>query len=142
MDLTTILAFVADFQGHKWLPLAVLLIGYLTTLMSDTSKFPINIPDRWKPVLVVGLGQVYAVLTAASGGDTWSHAVWSGAVAAFGTMGLFDLLVRAIFNGNLPKWLAWLAVIDSNLASAKKAGVTLTSNVFGRTKLVAPVPKA
>jgi hypothetical protein len=141
MDLTTIMQLVDDFTGHKWLPAAVVLIGWLTTLLSDTSKFPITIPDRWKPMAVLILGQVYATVQAVAGGVTWPHAVWGGLVAAFGTMGLFDVVVKAIFQGQLPKWLQWLAAIDPNLVAAKRS-VGLTSQFFGRAKpSIPPSPR-
>ena len=68
MDINSILQIIGDFTGHKWLPLAMLLISYATAALGDTSKLPISIPDRWKPVLIVGLGQVYAILQAETDG--------------------------------------------------------------------------
>lgn len=141
MDMDTILQIIGDFTGHKWLPLAIVVISYVTAALGDTSKLPINIPDRWKPVLVLGLGQVYAVLQGVSGGVTWQKAVWNGIVASFGAMGLFALLFKAIFPTTVPKWLNWIAFIDPALVSAKNT-VGLTHPLFGfsRPKLPPPAP--
>jgi hypothetical protein len=134
MDINTILQAIADVTGQKWLPLAVLIVGWLTTMLGDTSKFPINIPDRWKPVIVIVLGQVYAVLQAVTGGASAGKAIWNGLLTSFVTMGMFDVVIKAIFQGNLPKWLAWLALIDPNLAAAKSLG-TLKAPLFGKASI-------
>jgi len=121
---------IQDFTGHKWLPLAMLVISYLTATMGDTSKLPISIPDRWKPVLIIGLGQVYAVLQAETDGVPPAKAVWNGIVASFGAMGLFAIAFKAIFQGKVPNWLSWIAFIDPTLVTAK-ATVGLDTKVFG-----------
>lgn len=131
MDMQTVLVMIQDFTGHKWLPLSIVVVGYLTMLLGDTSKLPISIPDRWKPVLVIGLGQVYAILDKVQGGDSWKHAVWVGVMTAFGAMGLFDLLIKAAFDGKVPKWLQWLALIDPKLVEAKQT-VGIVAPVLGR----------
>jgi hypothetical protein len=120
----------ADFTDQKWLPLAMLLISYMTAAMGDTSKLPISIPDRWKPVLVLALGQVYTVLQAEQGGIPWQKAVWNGIVASFGAMGLFAVAFKSIFPAGAPSWLSWLAFIDPQLVSAK-ATVGLDTKLFG-----------
>lgn len=140
VDPGFILQLFQDVTGHKWMPLAILVIGYVSTLVSDTSRMPFNIPDRWKPVFVVVLGQAYGALQAiGSGAQVWPT-VYHGLVTAFVTMGLFDFVVKAVFNGDLPKWLAWLALIDPNLAQAKKAGMLPPQPVFGKPKMPAVVP--
>jgi hypothetical protein len=108
----------------------MVVISYLTAATSDTSKLPISIPDRWKPVLIVGLGQVYAVLAAETDGVPWQKAVWDGIVASFGAMGLFAVAFKAIFPVGAPSWLSWLAFIDPQLVSAK-ATVGLDTKLFG-----------
>jgi hypothetical protein len=124
------LQIIQDFTGQKWLPLAMILISYATAAMGDTSKLPISIPDRWKPVLILGLGQVYSVLQAEEGGVPWQKAVWNGVVASFGAMGLFAVAFKAIFPAGAPNWLSWLAFIDPQLVSAK-ATVGLDTKLFG-----------
>jgi hypothetical protein len=140
VDINTILQIVGDFTGHKWLPLAMLVISYLTATLGDTSKLPISIPDRWKPVLIVGLGQVYAVLQAETDGIPWQKAIWNGIVASFGAMGLFAIAFKAIYQGNVPKWLQWLAFIDPTLVKAKDT-VGLTTKLFSVSRpSVPPAP--
>jgi hypothetical protein len=124
------LQIIQDFTGQKWLPLAMILISYATAAMGDTSKLPISIPDRWKPVLILGLGQVYSVLQAEEGGVPWQKAVWNGVVASFGAMGLFAVAFKAIFPSGAPSWLSWLAFIDPTLVNAK-ATVGLDTKLFG-----------
>lgn len=133
MDLTTILAFFQDVTGHKWLPLAILVVAWLVAACSDTSKLPISIPDRYKPVAVIVLGQVYAVLQAITGGVPWKRAVWNGLVTAFGAMALFDVIVKTIWQGHPPAWLAKFTFIDPKLVEAKKS-VGLTTKFFGGSK--------
>jgi hypothetical protein len=132
-----------DVNSRAWMALAVLLVGYVTTLTSDTSKFPVNIPTRWQPVVVVVLGQVYAVLLSIQGGTPWEPSVWHGLLVSFTTMGLFDLVINGIFNGNPPSWLKWLAAIDPNLAAAKMRGVQLVGPVLGHKSVPPPaMPKS
>jgi hypothetical protein len=94
-----------------YLPLAIIVVGYLARLTSDMSKFPIDIPKRAQPLVVVVLGQAYAVLLHVSTGARWQEAVINGLLVSFLTMGLFDLVVKAIFGGKEPAWLARLAFI-------------------------------
>lgn len=95
----------------KWLPIAIIVIGYLTRLLADESKFPVSVPGRWRPVVVVVLGQLYGCLMLLAAGSTWKEAVITGLVTSFVTMGLFDLLVKAVFNGQPPWWIDILALI-------------------------------
>ena len=107
--LTMLWAWVVAFWQHRqWMPLAILLIGYLVRLTSSASTFPVNIPARWRPLVVLALGQLYAVLVAVSGGLSWGAAALHGFEVAVWTMGLFDVVVNAICGGNEPAWLAVL----------------------------------
>lgn len=90
------------------LGIAVVVVGAITRLLKSDTKFPIDIPARWQPVIVLVIGQAYAVLQAIVGGVNWKTAVTSGLQVAFLTMGLFDLVIKALFNGDAPWWLAWL----------------------------------
>lgn len=135
MDPNSIMQALTLAMGHQWMPLAVLVVGWLVMACSDTSKLPISIPDRFKPLLVLVLGQVYAVLEAVQGGSAWQAAVWHGLVVAFTTMGLFDVLVKAIFNGNLPTWLQWVTLIDPSLAALKRVGPLPAAPLFGFRKV-------
>ena len=133
------LQIVQDFTGQKWLPLAMVLISYATAAMSDTSKLPISIPDRWKPVLILGLGQVYSVLQAETDGVPWQKAVWNGVVASFGAMGLFAVAFKAIYPNGAPSWLSWIAFIDPELVNAK-ATIGLDTKLFGHSHPSKPPP--
>ena len=97
--------------AHRWLGLAIVIIGWLTRIVSSDSAFPVTIPTRWKPVLVIILGQAYGALTLILGGASWQSAVIDGLMVAFCTMGLFDLVIKAIFNGNEPRWIKILALV-------------------------------
>jgi hypothetical protein len=130
----------ADFTGHKWMALAIVVIGYLVLLTKNTSKFPINIPARFKPLVVIVLGQGYAVLEAINGGSPWKTAVSHGVWVAFGSMGIFDVIVNSIFNGKLPKWLAWLSFVDPKLTAACEAGTLQAPLVGKKTISTAPPP--
>jgi hypothetical protein len=142
MDIATIMQAIKDITGHQWMPLAILIIGYLVTLTSDVSKFPVTVPARWKPVIVLVLGQAYAVLQNINGGEKWQSAVYHGLLTSFATMGLFDLVINGIFNGNLPKWLAWLAFFDKKLVAAKAQGATIDAPLVGTRKTSVPPPPA
>lgn len=104
-------ALIDAILHMKWLPLAIIVIGYLTRLLTDESKFPVSVPARWRPVVVVVLGQLYGCLMLAENGATWKTVVVTGLVTSFVTMGLFDLLVKAVFNGQPPWWVDVLALI-------------------------------
>ena len=103
--------FLAFWQHRTWMPVAIIAIGYVVRLCATDTKFPINIPSRWQPVLVVVLGQVYALLVAVSGGMTWGGAALHGLEVAAWTMGLFDLVIKAVYGNNEPAWLALIVGI-------------------------------
>lgn len=96
------------FASRQWMPVAILVIGYAVRLTSSDSPFPVNIPARWRPLVVLALGQLYAILTAVLGGLPWSVALLHGFETAVWTMGLFDVVVNAIWNGTEPSWLQLL----------------------------------
>jgi len=97
--------FVMFWTSRAWMPIAILAIGYFARLCATDTKFPINIPARWQPLFVLALGQLYAILVAVSGGLGWGAASVHGLETAVWTMGLFDVLVKAIWNGTEPTWL-------------------------------------
>lgn len=98
-------------KTHGYLPLAIVIVGYLARLTSDMSKFPINIPQRAQPLVVLVLGQGYAVLLTIGGGMPWKDALLQGFLTSLLTMGLFDLVIKAWFGGKEPAWLARLTLI-------------------------------
>lgn len=129
------LAFIQQlstlFTGHQWLGIAIVVVGWLVSLTSDTSKLPLNIPDRFKPLIALLFGQLYAVLEAIQSGEDWKTAVAHGIVAALSATGFSTIIVNTIFNGTLPKALAWLSAIDPKLVQAKKLGL-LIAPVWGK----------
>lgn len=106
---------LALITGRHWLALAVLVIAYLVRITASDSKFPVTIPDRWKPVVVLTLGQVYAALIAIQGGTAWKVAAFHGFMTALVTMGLFDVVAKALFNGREPAWFKALAGVPKAL---------------------------
>jgi hypothetical protein len=112
MDQTEIQNFITMLAGRKWLPMFILTIGWATRLLSDKSKLPyFNIPSRWQPVLVLVLAQVYSTANAVMVGVPVRGAIIQGFTVAFVTMGLFDLVVKAVFNDHPPQWLSALALV-------------------------------
>lgn len=133
--MDTISQILTLATGHKWLPLAIVVVGLLVSWTSDTSKFPVNIPDRYKPLVAIVLGQAYAVLEAVQGGSSWTTAVGHGVLVALSSAGLANLISTTIFNGNVPSWLSWVTALDPKRVAAKKAGL-LKAPLFGRAQIV------
>lgn len=142
MSLATIQQLLALATSHQWLPLAILVVGLLVSWTSNTSKFPINIPARWQPLVTLGLGTLYAILQAVVSGTAWEIAVENGLIMAMSSAGFSQLIVNSVFNGTLPSWLSWLTLVDPNLVAAKKAGKMIHSPVFGRARILPAIPKA
>lgn len=116
MDADQLVSFILE---KKWLALAILVIGYITRLLSDDSKFPVSVPARFHPLVVTVLGQVLGALMMIQGGASWKVAVLTGLAVSFCTMGLFDLLVKAIFNGSPPWWIDILALVFPKSSGGK-----------------------
>lgn len=108
--------FLDLYRDHKWAAIAVIVIGYLVRLFSSDTKFPVTVPDRWKPVLVIVLGQAYACAQMISNGTKWQSAVLQGIFIAFTAMGLFDIITKAIWNNRPePRWMQMLALVEKNV---------------------------
>src|ERR1700722_2842840 len=105
MDLT---AVIADITQKKRMALAVIVIGFLHVLFSNSSSFPVNIPQRFRPLIVIVLGEGYAVIEAVSSGEMSLPAVEHGLLLAFTTMGLAEVLTPLICPNGLPSWLKWI----------------------------------
>lgn len=121
MDWSTIIqmiiAVIKDVTGHQWGLLMVLVSGWVVQLLTQDSKFPISLPaswntNVWKPVAVVLASETQAVV--------WSvvhdHvAVWVAVVTGFkvamSTLGLWSLVIKAIYDGKPPEWMNELALI-------------------------------
>jgi len=106
--METILALLI---AHKWMALAVAVTGYLARLSKDDSRFPVSIPSRYRPVLVLVLGQGYAVLQATQNGMPWQEAIKMGLTTSVWTLGLYSLVIKALFNGTEPAWMKTLALV-------------------------------
>jgi hypothetical protein len=99
---------VAFLASKQWMPVAILIIGYLVRLTSSACPLPVTVPARWRPVLVVALSELYSTLGAVQSGAPWHAALLHGFETAVWTMGLFDIVVNAVWGGNEPAWLAAL----------------------------------
>jgi hypothetical protein len=136
MDLATV---IADITQKKWMALAVLIIGYLHVLFSNASTFPVNIPTRFRPLVVIIFGQGYTIISAVSGGEACLPAIEHGLLIAFTTMGLAQVLTTLIFPNGLPSWLKWvqqLAMVPSvlNISTGKpKEALPQKTAVSGQT---------
>ena len=115
MDPQTVQAAWALFQSHNYLGFAILVIGWLVTLLSPSSKFKLTIPTIYgrdpKPLIAAVLGMAYGVLVAHKGGEAWLPSVQHGLMTGLLTMGLFDLVVKFVFNGNAPAFMNALAMV-------------------------------
>jgi hypothetical protein len=107
---------VALISAHSWLALAVIVVGYLMRLFAPDSKFPITIPKRWAPAVTLGLGQIYGVLIAVSGGADWVSSVESGLSASF-----LVVVVQTLFDGAEPAWFKAIAFVISDAAGGPPA---------------------
>jgi len=113
-----VLQLSQDVIGQKWGLLVVALAGLTVQLLSQESRFPISMPaswntDRWKPVAVLVAGTVYTELAAVLVDHTmtWQQAVVAGVKTSMWTYGLFALVIKAAFKGNVPKALRWIAMM-------------------------------
>lgn len=75
MKLDTILPFLL---AHKWLALAVVVVGAIVRLSKSDAKFPLDVPAKWRPLLSVALGLGLGVLERRAAGKTWFEAINSG----------------------------------------------------------------
>lgn len=119
MDIAQVLTVVGpavrDLMGHEWVPAMVLLSTWGVALLSRDSRFPISLPaswddNRWKPVAIVVAGQVQAGVLAVTHGIPAMQAVGIGFRTAMWSLGLWALVVKAIYKDKLPNWLLWLSV--------------------------------
>jgi hypothetical protein len=136
-----ILQMIQDLTGHKWILVAIAVLGWLSAAVSTTSKLPINISDRYRPLFVILVAEAYAIIVdKQQTGEAWGVAIWQGLLTACATMGLFEVAVTATFGGKLPKWMAWLALIDPKLAEAKVEGTLVPGPVLGGHSSIRPPP--
>jgi len=121
VNLTTLLPYilqlVEDAVGSKWGPIMMLVSGWVVQILTQDSKFPIQMPaswnqNVWKPVVVVLASMVQAILVSHFEKHMdWAHAVLLGLRTAMWTMGLWALIVKAAWGGKPPAWVNWIAFI-------------------------------
>ena len=121
--MTLLQQILAVVGSHDWIALAVLLIGLVQAWLSSDSAFPVTISDRWKAVVTVALGQVYAVMIVVQAHQPWVAA----AVHGLATSLIVLLTSHAIWSQNAPAWVKWLAmflqeVSDTTDDKAKSKG--------------------
>jgi hypothetical protein len=107
LDADTLIKTV---MAKRWLAAAIVVLGYMTRLVRDDSRFPVTLNKRWHPVFVVLFSQAFFVACAVEQGTPVKSAAVTALVVAFSTMGLFDLVMKALLNGNEPAWMKWLAL--------------------------------
>lgn len=100
-------ALVELLKSHSWLAIAIFVVGVLVRLTAKDSKFPVNVPEPWQPVLTLALGTLADVLQEVHSGKPWSVAVNPALIVALGV-----LAVKAYYHGREePAWLRWLALV-------------------------------
>lgn len=108
--MNTLLQWLQLGTDHKYLALAIAMIGWMVSLTSDWSKFPITVPGRYQPLIAVGLGVVYKILLDHQNGTPWWRAIGEGVMIGLVTAGLYDAIIKAIFDGKIPTWMRWLSM--------------------------------
>jgi hypothetical protein len=100
-------------------PVVLIVIALLVRLLKSDTKIPIDIPARWQPLAALAFGQLYAIGQSILSGTDWKTALITGLKAAVWTMGAYDILIKAIFNGNdAPWWLKWLIRPEAQIAKS------------------------
>jgi hypothetical protein len=118
---------LGDVTGHRWMPLAVLLSGWLVMLLRRDSRFPVSIPDRWssnrwKPVVVLLASAAYGGLALMLDPAVhWQDALVLSVRSAVFTLGLYAVVIKAAFGDKVPAWLQRLALIFPPSTPAQEA---------------------
>lgn len=101
MDLSQVWTLLV---AHAWIPVAVLVVGYLVRLTADDTKFPVTIAPQWHPVIAIGLADLLILLKA------WPD--WRAALNPAMLIALGALIGKAYYaNKPEPAWLVWLAAV-------------------------------
>lgn len=110
MTPDTILQLFGLYSQKQWAALASVAMLWAWHAASDSSAIPI--PQAWRPVAIVVIGEAYGSLQAAIGGMPWPEALLHGGGVAIFTYGLLALVFNALFGGRpLPRWLARLLLL-------------------------------
>lgn len=112
MDAQVLKDLHALVQGREWIALAIIVVGWLTRMLQPDSLFPLTIRQkRWLPVVAAVLSTILAVLHDVHAHKPAAEIVVNAILLAFGTLGLFALIIKAGFDGNEPTWLKRLALV-------------------------------
>ena len=84
---------------HKWIAVTAVVVGLITRLIKDDTKFPITIPPRARIWLVLGMGTASGVLEMVAAGATWQKAIVDGLAGAFLAVIGHETVVASIRSG-------------------------------------------
>ena len=142
LDLGALLKLV---QGHQWLPLAILGVGYLRLILSNKSRFPVTLSASWLNVVSALGGALFGLLVAMQAGVSPGLAVAS--VATTGALaGIVDALATALFGADptkVPAWFKWIAGLSRDVVTTPEPAIKVGANEppkprgFGRVSLLA-----
>ncbi len=102
-------------QQHEWVPAIAIVSSYVVMLLDQDSRFPVSLPanwndNRWKPAAVLVAANVQAAIVALGTGMPPWQVVALGFQSTLFSYGLWALVVKAIYGGNVPKWLLWVSM--------------------------------
>lgn len=129
--LPYLLQLIKDATGSKWGPLMILVSSWVVQLLTQDSKFPISLPAKWnsnvwKPVVVLLASTAQAIVVSIIQQHVDPvHAILLGLRTAMWTLGLWALVIKAIYNGKPPKWMDYLAFILPKPQAASRAAAAL-----------------
>lgn len=118
-----ILQILKDFQGHQWLPLAILVIAYGRRLAQPDTKFPVSVPAQWLPTVTGGLSMATVFVTSLISALPIGMSLLASVVAGVG-IGFFDGLLTAIFGdaSKAPSWARSIVFLVDDLAGKPAPG--------------------
>jgi len=116
-------------RQHAWAPAAILVMLWFYRALSDDSKFPLSWPvkwSKWKPVVIIALGQAICVTKAIAIDHTmWYVAAEHGVIIAFMALGGVHILkIWWPVEGSEPKWLRYFVLVFGKVAELVPVVVT------------------
>jgi hypothetical protein len=119
----SITQLVSALCAHRYLFAFVLLAAYARRLTAPDSRFPVTVPDAWRPAVTTLLGVAYGVLATLQAGGSWKSAILGGIVSA-AAAGFADMLLVAIFvdPARAPGWARALAFLFDDLKGSSPGG--------------------
>lgn len=96
-----VLAIVELAHGHAWIPLAALVVGFLTRLLKTerAQSWLGPLPAAHRPKVALLFGVAAGVLDGIANGTQWHSALIGGVLSALIAMGGHDLLIESIRGG-------------------------------------------